>query len=371
MMAARKPYKEIESADMMSEGRRIYRHTAFQDIDFHSVPRLVEDVEFKDCCFLGCKIPGSMQKHLSPDCLVFPDIDMPYKPFVARLYTPEDLYSGFDPSRPSSLKETFDAIVYDDYIEKGKSSDCIKETLCRSMHDFSMSDALGDFLGDFDPRKIVAIMGGHSMLRTGADYRTVAVIAKGLTEKGRLMVSGGGPGAMEATHFGAWMAGRSEEELSQALDILAKAPSFRNEGWLSTAFEVKEKFPLLGNTPSLGIPTWLYGHEPSTPFATHIAKFFDNSVRENHIISIPQGGIIFSPGSAGTVREIFQDAEQNHYGTPDCSSPMVFLGKDYYTRQIPIHPLLQHLSETGRFQNMHLSITDDSAEAVRSILEQY
>ena len=368
---SRKPYREIESPDMMSEGRKIYRHTAFQDMDFTAFPHLVEGVEFRDCCFLGCTIPESMQERISSDCLVFPDIDLPYKPFVSRLYSPEELYSGFDPSRPSSEKETFDAVVYDDYISKGKASDNIKETFCRSIHDFSMSDALGDFLEDFDGRKIVAIMGGHSMQRTGSDYRAVADIAKGLTENGRLMVSGGGPGAMEATHFGAWMAGRSDDEMSEALGILAEAPTFRDEGWLASAFEVKRRFPQEGGYRSLGIPTWLYGHEPSTPFATHIAKFFDNSVRENHIISIPLGGIIFSPGSAGTVREIFQDAEQNHYCTLGCASPMVFLGKEYYTRQMPIHPLLQHLSETGRFQNLHLSITDDPAEAVQRILEQY
>ena len=61
---------------------------------------------------------------------------------------------------------------------------------------------------------------------------------------------------------------------------------------------------------SLGIPTWLYGHEPSTPFATHIAKYFVNSVREDTILTVAYGGIIFTPGSAGTLQEIFQEAVQ-------------------------------------------------------------
>ena len=38
------------------------------------------------------------------------------------------------------------------------------------------------------------------------------------------MVSGGGSGAMEATGFGAWMAGRSEEEFREALSRLVAAP---------------------------------------------------------------------------------------------------------------------------------------------------
>ena len=35
--------------------------------------------------------------------------------------------------------------------------------------------------------------------------------------------SGGGPGAMEATHLGAWMAGRNEAEFDDAMDILSTA----------------------------------------------------------------------------------------------------------------------------------------------------
>ena len=36
----------------------------------------------------------------------------------------------------------------------------------------------------------------------------------------------------------------------------------------------------LGRDGGLGIPTWLYGHEPTTPFARVIAKYFQNSIRE-------------------------------------------------------------------------------------------
>ena len=48
---------------------------------------------------------------------------------------------------------------------------------------------------------------------------------------------------MEATHLGAWMAGRSAKEVDDALSILEVAPTFRDEGWLRTAFEVIEKYP--------------------------------------------------------------------------------------------------------------------------------
>lgn len=48
---------------------------------------------------------------------------------------------------------------------------------------------------------------------------------------------------MEATHLGAWMAGRTEEELEDALAIISSAPVFGDAGWLSSAFEVREKYP--------------------------------------------------------------------------------------------------------------------------------
>ena len=172
---------------------------------------------------------------------------------------------------------------------------------------------------------------------------------------------------MEATHFGAWMAGRDMDEFEEALEIIKVAPSFRDAGWLRTAFEVRKRFPQK-NYRSLGIPTWFYGHEPSTPFATDIAKFFFNSVREDTLLSIAKGGIIYSPGSAGTFQEIFQDAAQNHYETFGYASPMVFLGVDYYTREVPLYPLLEDLLARGKYKGLILSITDDKEEAIDNIL---
>src|SRR6185295_2615700 len=95
---------------------------------------------------------------------------------------------------------------------------------------------------------------------------------------------------------------------------------------------------------SLGVPTWLYGHEPTTPLATHIAKYFQNSVREDGLVTIAKSGIVYSEGSAGTVQEIFQDASQNYYG--DAFYPMVFLsapGTDYWSRTLPVRPLIEAL----------------------------
>ena len=231
-----------------------------------------------------------------------------------------------------------------------------------------MSDALQAMLARYDERRVVAVMGGHAVLRTDANYIKIARISKRLTELGFLMVSGGGPGAMEATHLGAWMAGRGDEELQAAVEMLLPSPCYKDKGWLSSAYRVMERFPRREDICSLGIPTWFYGHEPATPFASHIAKYFDNSVREDGLLAIAKGGVIYTPGSAGTMQEIFQDAAQNHYETFGFASPMVFFGEEYWRKQVPVYELLSHLQEQGRYRNLILSITDDIESVVEHIL---
>lgn len=136
---------------------------------------------------------------------------------------------------------------------------------------------------------------------------------------------------MEATHLGAFLAAAGDGALPHALELLSKAPRYDDPGWLAQAFRVMAAHPYEGEADrearaSFGIPTWLYGHEPPAPFATHIAKYFANSVREDGLLAIAKGGVVFSPGSAGTIQEIFQDACQNHYVTTGVVSPRALRG---------------------------------------------
>ncbi len=170
------------------------------------------------------------------------------------------------------------------------------------LHDQGIKHALRDFVKARNYLQIVGVMGGHALSRTDGMYRQIVVLSKRLTELGFLMLSGGGPGAMEAANLGAWLAGRGDDEMEEALRILTSAPAFSDKGWLSTAFEVIRRYPQT-KYESLGIPTWTYGHEPPTPFATHIAKFFDNSIREDGILTLSFAGIMYTPGSAGTIQE--------------------------------------------------------------------
>ena len=363
-------YREIADLSQLPgpDESGVIAHYVFQYIDFGEVPQYVAaDHRFSDCFFFGCEIPTDMEGQIGCTCLVFPRLGLTYSTFRGRLYTAEELYEGFDPDRPDSFATCFDTRVYNDYVAKGKECNDIRETLGRNLHDRAIQDAMSDFLSHYGICQVVAIMGGHALRRTDPEYRCIARISKALTEKGKLMASGGGPGAMEATHLGAWMAGRSGDELEDAFAMMEGSPTFRDEGWLATAFAVRRKYPQT-RFRSLGIPTWFYGHEPATPFATDIAKFFHNSIREDTLLSIAKGGIIYTPGSAGTLQEIFQDAAQNHYKTVGLSSPMVFFGVDFFSRDVPVYPLLETLMANGRYKDLLLTLTDDIDTVLDAVL---
>ena len=370
-MESRKNYTEVECCDELQKliaQEKMLRHCAFQSVDFTRVAE-AEQRDYTDCIFMGCNIPEAMRERIDANCFIFPSMPKPFDLFPAKLYSAETLYAGYNPEQPDSFLSCYDSKVYAHYIALGKQSSDVGETLARSLHDHSVSDALHDMLAKYDERAVVAIMGGHSLSRTDEMYYTVAKTSKLLTERGKLMVSGGGPGAMEATHLGAWMAGRSEDELREAVKMLACAPKFEDEGWLASAFEVMARYPRDEKYCSIGIPTWFYGHEPATPFASHIAKYFDNSIREDGLLAIAKGGVIYSPGSAGTMQEVFQDAAQNHYETFGFASPMVFLGREHWTKTMPVYPLLEQLQAAGRYKNLILSLADTADEAAAEILK--
>jgi hypothetical protein len=93
----------------------------------------------------------------------------------------------------------------------------------------------------------------------------------------------------------------------------------------------------------LAVPTWLYGHEPANLFAARIAKYFSNAIREDTILRLVRGGIVFATGRAGTVQEIFQAATKSFYATDGESGPFVFLGRRFWTEELPVESLLRPL----------------------------
>jgi len=343
----------------------------FQSMDLSDFTLTLLSEPLENCIFLGCKIdPGIVDEIIYKGALVFPPIEgLPYKAFKNSLYSPEDLTDGFDKNNPESVSSMFDTKVFDHFVATGRSNPPgIRESFSRRLHDHSITDTLDEFLVG---KNVVAIMGGHAIKRNKKEFEDVVNLSKILTEHGFILASGGGPGAMEATHFGAWFSGRNNAELSNGLDIVSKHPDYKEKyEWIISAMEIKEKYPLLptdGKLPeSLGIPTWVYGHEPPTIFATHIAKYFANSVREDGLLAIAHHGVVFTPGSAGTVQEIFQDGAQNHYRTSGVISPMVFLGKKFWSENLPAYDLLLRVSKGRDYEKM-ITITDSVDTAVEFI----
>lgn len=370
---------EIETLTAFQQhlsGGKSLSNAILQGLDLRDHDEALLRADLTGTVFLGCLLDASvLPQVIGRGAMVFPPFSgLPYSPYRASLYTPEELYAGFDPARPESYADTLDARVYAHWNSRGGANPpSLLETLAQRLHDHAISDALEEALLDAQgrPRRVVAIMGSHSMLRGQTDYRSVAELARALARRGFFLVSGGGPGAMEATHLGAWFAGRDDGELDAALEVLSHAPDYQHREWLSRAFEVRATWPLqdearaLGD--SLGIPTWLYGHEPPNPFAPRIAKYFANSVREEGLLTIAQGGVIYAPGGAGTIQEVFQDACQNRYNTVGVISPMIFQGRKFWTSTHPVFPLLEHLAR-GFDYSRYLLLTDSQEDIVQALV---
>ena len=370
---------EIETIEAFERHLRSGAHLSnvvIQGLDLRRYTAALATAELASTVFLGCELEmEALSAALAHGALVFPPISgLPYQPYRGSLYSPEELYAGFDPARPETYADTLDARIYAHWTAHGRGSPpTLLEMLSQRLHDHAVTDAMEELLhAGGGTRKVVAIMGGHSMKRGQPDYRAVVALARELTQRGFFMVSGGGPGAMEATHVGAWFARRSEAELDAGLALLAKAPSYTDREWLARAFEVRGAFPLRDadrpSCDSLGIPTWHYGHEPPNPFATSIAKYFANSVREDGLLTIARGGIVYAPGSAGTIQEVFQDACQNHYNSVGVISPMIFLGTEFWTRTRPVYPLLTQLAQ-GQEYARYLMLTDSQEEVIRALVD--
>jgi len=182
---------------------------------------------------------------------------------------------------------------------------------------------------------------------------------------------------MEATHLGAYFAAREQDELAAAIEIIKERPDGAETGkeyadpdWLHRAWRVMQAFPIPAGQEeackSIGIPTWLYGHEPPATFATHIAKYFANSVREDGLLAIANHGVVFAPGSAGTTQEVFQDAAQNHYATQEIISPMIMFGEQHWTKKRPVWPLLVAVSKGHAYGEL-IALTDSEDEIIRRI----
>lgn len=340
----------------------------FKNLDLRKMTRKLFNYEIVECLFIGCRIDKDLlEKLVLTNNYILSSMHLPFELFPRKLYSIEDLYDNFDPKIPLSYKNSTDYEIYThftDHQNKQNLSTFLQVT--ESIHDASIKMALHEYIkfNKID-KKIIGIMGGHRISRKDEEYYKMASLAKKLTEKGFVMTSGGGPGIMEATHLGAWFAGRKEDQLEGAIEILADSPYYSDENWLVRSYEVVEKYSPRRKQLSIGIPTWVHGHEPPNPFPGKIAKFFSASIRQEILIAVAKAGIIFSPGSAGTLREIYQTVEQNHYDLWDNKYPMLFFGKKYWVEDFPTYDNLKEAADKKSLQNLEVSIHDE----IESIIE--
>lgn len=274
-----------------------------------------------------------------------------------RLYTPDELY---DVPRYAA---TLDGRAYRWALATSGPAEALAEVL----HDQAIDNALGAWVAGVR-RGLVGVMGGHAADRGTPAYDDAARLGA-LLGRDHVVATGGGPGAMEAANLGGRMAAAPPEALTEALRRLAAVPSFRPsvDDWVATARDALSLVP--DPTPSLGVPTWHYGHEPPNLFATAIAKYFRNALREAILLMVCDAGIVFLPGAGGTVQEIFQDACENYYATDDAVAPMVLVGRRYWTEELPAWPLLRALAR-GRAMQQHVHLVDTVEEAAQLFVRQ-
>ncbi len=344
---------EVESRDELDRHLRSGSLAGLivQGLRLDQNPPDLSRVDLRGTVFVGCRfasddVAGDLVRR---GVSVIPEFaDLPYATSPNNLYTPADLADGFDTCGFDGMVDT---VIYRHFVSHGGALPDVREALAQRLHDSAIDDGLVDattrWIRDRGPATVVGVMGGHAELRGSEPYRMAARLGWQLARSGQLIVTGGGPGVMEAANLGAYLACRTADELVAAIDLITKAPDFRDpDPYTAAAIAVREQYPAgsahWATAGGLSIPTWLYGHEPANLFAARIAKYFSNAIREDTILRLARGGIVFAPGRAGTVQEVFQAATKTFYASDGGSGPYIFMDRTFWAG-LPAPELLRTL----------------------------
>lgn len=255
--------------------------------------------------------------------------DMLYSAGRDSLYTVDELMAGY---RSDAPMQSLDARIAAHVAAAGIPPADVVEAIAQVVHDQGVDQAMRAYVAASiaKGRHVAGVMGGSSAPRDAPAYRLAAETAKALSEAGFLVATGGGLGIMEAGNLGAYFAGHPQEELEAAIDELKRWPTYdgHEAQYIDSARAITAGRP--PGSPSLAVATWRFADEPISQFATHIAKLFQNSVREDGLLSIADAGVTYFAGGFGTLREIFQDLAQNDFAAPPHQMPMVFVDTAAY-----------------------------------------
>ncbi|HET7482636.1 MAG TPA: Rossmann fold nucleotide-binding protein [Actinomycetota bacterium] len=285
---------------------------------------------------------------------------VPFNPKRSSLYSRDELMEGFDGRDAATSLDQRIQVYLDDW--KRQRPRDLEQGLMQREHDYWIEVALQDLIDppDAPAKKIVGIMGSHKTRRDDPYYREVARLGWLLTPPNGsyVVLTGGGLGMMEAASLGAYLAPYGQETIDEVIEILGDHDDAR---YINAAGELRRRFPDHGD--ALAVPTWSYSNEPISQFSSHIAKHFENSSREEGLLAVTIHGVVFAPGAAGTLQEVFQDAAQNSYWSFNWRSPMVFLGRKYFTEDFPAYQLLMARAEADGYADM-VAIFDTAEEVV-------
>ena len=358
------PHVDIESLEhfdrIVAAGATSMEGWRVQSVDLSARTAQLLGLDPMGSLFLGSALEEKAEEWIRDGGgLIFPTIpSIPFDSYRGTLYDADELYAGLE----NGYRATPDARIYAwsrQHDEKGDTS----RTLAAALHDHAIADALAELPDD---KPWIGVMGGHGVARGSTSYRSAVLLGRALARAGQTVVTGGGPGAMEAANLGASLSGYDDSAIGTALSMLAVVPSFRPSvaAWAAAGLGVRREFPGDGG---VSIPTWFYGHEPPNVFASSVAKYFSNAQREDVLLSRARGGIIYLPGAAGTVQEIFQAVTPNYYGDPATQVPLILVGVQHWSVDLPVWPLLQSLAvERSMAGFVHLVDTIEEAAALVS-----
>lgn len=351
----------VAAPDVVAHGRDL-RGVLVAGVDLGDAEVAWDEVDATGAVFAGCTMSAVVEQALrEAGATILHRLEgIDFDPYRPSLYSHAELMAGYVKGH---LETSLDGRIGAASTRMGPV-----DVLARGIHDACIEDALMRFLAELGA-PVVGIMGSHITPRGSDAYAEVASLGRRFTRAGFVVATGGGPGLMEAANLGAWLSPAADDALSQACRVLAGAPTYGPDAasFLELGLEVRNRWP--SGATNLGVPTWIYVDEPFNQFTTHIAKYFQNSIRENGLLAIAHAGIVYTPGGSGTLQELFTDAAQNEYTLYDVRSPMILMGDEYRTGYLAAAAdALQTLADRGGWGDL-VRVVDDAEAAFAAVSE--